>query len=284
METWLVISNCQTFGLTNSLKLLGPRFHIEGVDIWSFRHNIQKYKQEVSQYFRVIVHPQLQDGEFDFTAAQNLDFIPSIHFDAYHPDICYAFSNGPLEGPMGSYHSMIVLAAFEAGLDLETTRKLFNRDIFERSGFFSRWEQERTQLFQNFAKYDLDISASFAKWSRGDSFMYSVNHPKVRCIYDIAHAFMKRLGVETADGEVIPADNLLNGPCYPVYPEIAERLGVKGSYLFKLPNDYRLIPLEKFIELSFAVYAGLPAGSILVERGVLQRYEMVKAAIAEASR
>ncbi|MCZ3379306.1 MULTISPECIES: WcbI family polysaccharide biosynthesis putative acetyltransferase [Rhizobium] len=284
METWLLVSNCQTFGLANSLKLLGPRFHIDAVDIWAFRKNIGKYKEKLSQYFRVIIHPQFRDMDFDFGSAQNLDFIPSINFDAYHPDICYAFSDGPLEGPMGSYHSMIVLASYEAGLSVEATRKLFRRDIFEACGFFTRWEQERTQLFRHFSEHGLDISSSFVQWSRGEPFMYSVNHPKIRCIYDIARIFLRRLGVDTTDGEVLPADNLLNGPCYPVYPEIAETFGAGGSYLFKLPNEYRLISLEQFIEFSFAIYSRLPPRSILVEHAVRPRYDNVKAVIAEATR
>ncbi len=284
MESWLVLSNCQTFGLANSLKLLGPGFHIDAMDIWGFGKNIEKYKEDLPRYSRVIVHPQFRSIEFDFTVARNLDFIPSIDFDAYHPDVCYAFSSGPIEGPMGSYHSMIVLAAHEAGLGVEATRKLFRRDVFERCGFFSRWEQERAQLLKHFSEYGLDISSSFAQWSRGDAFMYSVNHPKIRCVYDIARTFMKRQGIDIVENEIMPADNLLNGPCYPVYPEIADTFGAKGSYLFKVSNEYRLISLEKFIELCFGVYARLPPNSIQVEGGVRQRYEIVKAVIAEVGR
>ncbi|MFB9949020.1 WcbI family polysaccharide biosynthesis putative acetyltransferase [Rhizobium puerariae] len=284
MESWLILSNCQTFGLANSLKLLNPRFRIDSMDVWGFRKNIEKYKEDLPRYFRVVVHPQFRNIDFDFTIAQNLDFIPSINFDAYHPDVCYAFSNGPIDSPMGSYHSMIVLAAYEAGLTTEATRKLFRRDVFERCDFFSRWEQERTQLLKHFSQYGLDISSSFAQWSRGDAFMYSVNHPKIRCIYDIARIFMKRLGVNTVESDLLPADNLLNGPCYPVYPEIAEVFGTRGSYLFKVPNEYRLISLEKFIERSFEVYASLPPNSIQVESAVRPRYANIKAVIAEAAR
>ncbi|WP_454850547.1 WcbI family polysaccharide biosynthesis putative acetyltransferase [Rhizobium binxianense] len=284
METWLLLSNCQTFGLANSMKLLGPRFHVDAVDIWSFKKNIDKYKSEIPKYFRVIVHPHFYNIDFDFSIAQNLSTIPSINFDAYHPDVCYAFSKGPLDGPMGSYHSMIILAAYEAGLGIEQTRKLFRQDVFEGCGYFRRWEMERTQLLSSFSQYGLDMASSFTKWSRGDAFMYSVNHPKIRCIYDIARAFMRRHGIETVDGDILPADNLLNGPCYPIYPEIAEMFGVRGSYLFKVPNDYRLVSLEKFIEFSFGTYARVPAGSIQVETAVRARYEQVKATIAEAAR
>lgn len=286
METWLLLSNCQTFGLGHSLQMLSPRFNIKAVDIYAFRYDIEKYRKSLSDYFRVIVHPQFQNIDFDFSSAQNLDVIPSIKFDAYHPDICYAFSerSGMLDGPMGAYHSMITLAAYAEGFDVDATRKLFRRDVFEACGFLDRWEEERAQLLQNFAKYELDISSAFRKWSRGGSFMYSVNHPKIQCIYDVARAFMKRLGVETVKNNFMPIDNLLNGACYPVYPEIAHTFGAEGSYLFKVPGDYRLISLEKFIELSFAAYSQFPAGTIHVERDVRERFQTVKTTIVQATR
>lgn len=284
METWLLLSNCQTFGLANSLNLLNPKFHIEAVDVYAFQHGIEKYRATLPEYFRVIIHPYFQTMDFDFTAARNLDIVPSIEFDAYHPDVCYAFSEsgGPLDGPMSAYHSMIVLAAYEAGLSAEATRKLFRRDVFERCGFLTRWEEERTDLINNFAQHGLDISSAFRNWSRGDSFMYSVNHPKIHCVYDIARAFMKRLGVQTFEGGIVPMDNLLKGPCYPVYPEIAETFGARGSYLFKMHNDYRLISLETFIDLSFASYSRFPVGTLHIEKSVRGRYAQVKAVITEA--
>jgi hypothetical protein len=282
MESWLVLSNCQTYELANSLKLLSSRFHIDAIDIWAFTKNIEKYKEELPRYFRVLIHPRFSNMDFDFSIAQNLDFIPSISFDAYHPDICYAFSNGPVQGPMGFYHSMIVLAAYEAGLSVEVTRKLFRRDVFERCGFFGRWEQERTQLLKHFAEYGLDIAPCFAQWSRGEAFMYSVNHPKIRCIYDIAGSFLKRLGVEAIASGIKPVDDFLNGACYPVYPEIAEAFGTQGSYLFKLPDEYRLISLERFIELSFAAYSRFLPRSIQVELAFRGRYDHVKTVVAGA--
>lgn len=284
METWLVLSNCQTYELANSLKLLSSRFHIDAIDIWAFTKNIEKYKQELPRYFRVLLHPRFCNMDFDFSIAQNLDFIPSISFDAYHPDICYVFSPGPVQGPMGFYHSMIVLAAYEAGLSIETTRRLFRRDVFERCGFFARWEQERTRLLEHFAEYGLDITPCFAQWSRGEAFMYSVNHPKIRCIHDIAGSFLKRLGVEPIASGMKPVDDFLSGACYPVYPEIAEAFGTQGSYLFKLPDEYRLISLERFIELSFAAYSRFPPRSIQVESTFRARYDHVKTVVVDAAR
>ncbi|WP_267549329.1 WcbI family polysaccharide biosynthesis putative acetyltransferase [Rhizobium rhizogenes] len=283
MEKWLLLYNCQTYGVGNSMQLLNPDITIDAVDNHLFMHNVDKFVEAVPTYSRMIIHPYFQRLDFDFSLAQNLTLLPSISFDAYHPDLCYAHSGAEVDGPMSVYHSTIVLAAYHIGLSIEATRKLFRRDVFEKCGFFDRWEASRSRLLRDFSEVGLDISSAFRRWSRTESFMYSLNHPKVQCLYDLARMFMQHLGVETREGRVLPPDNLVNGPCYPIYPEIGETLGVNGSYLFKVAGEYRLISLEKFIELSFATYASHPAGSIVAAPQFRKSYDKVKAAIVEAA-
>lgn len=67
---------------------------------------------------------------------------------------------------------------------------------------------------------------------------------------------MQMYGVSTHETHLRPHDNLLQGPCYPVYPEIADALGVKGSYLFKTGGSYRYLSLNEFINFSYDSYQG----------------------------
>lgn len=80
----------------------------------------------------------------------------------------------------------------------------------------------------------------------------------------------------------MPFDTIVNGVCLPVYPEIGELFGVRGSYMFKVFGEYKLISLEKLIELSFEAYADYGTDEITVEPGYLTRFNRVKQAIAEA--
>lgn len=282
METWLVISNTQTQNLADSLRLLTNDISIDHADVWTFGANIAQYEELIPTYDRVIIHPHIEQGYSDFSVARQLNRIPSIKFDAYHPDICFVLARGlPLNGPMGAYHSMLVLAAFQMGLSVDKTKSLFCRDIFERCGFFSRWDGERQQLLAHFADYGLDISAPFRAWSRRECFMYGIDHSKARPIHDIAHVFLQTCGIEPNRTDIIPADTIMTGACFPVYPEIGEALGVEGSYMFKQHQDYRLIALEHFIEFSFAAYAQFPKDDIKPDPRFGERYEVVKSVIAD---
>ncbi|CAN7155919.1 WcbI family polysaccharide biosynthesis putative acetyltransferase [Rhizobium rhizogenes] len=282
MERWLLISNCNTYGLARSLQLLSNSFELDCVDVWQFKKNMQDYTEKIPKYDRVIINPIAELMGYDFSSVENLYKIPNLEFDAYHPDFCFSTARGErIYKPLAANQSMIILSAFKAGLSIEKTRKLFRRDIYEQCGFFSRWEPARDRLISSFAAFGMDITNPFRRWSRGESFMHSLAHPKARPILDVARTFLRNHGIETNKMDLVPFDTIVDGACLPVYPEIGEIFGVGGSYMFKLPGEYRLISLEKFIELSFEAYSSFEVDEITVEPGFLTRFNRVKQVIAE---
>ena len=93
--------------------------------------------------------------------------------------------------------------------------------------------------------------------------MYSMNHPKAFVLADVARALLQRekLPIQDVDFDDFNVDDIVRGSVFPVYPEIAEHYGHRGSYTFKLAN-YRLsrsvgefMTLRQFVESSFHVYA-----------------------------
>ncbi len=128
-EKWLVVSNCATFGLANSLTLLNPSIEIDAVDIWKFKNDLEKYRQPgaLSSYARVLIHPAIVEVEgAEFMRAAKPHCVPSVSFAAYHPDITSAKAQEQFfKGPMGTYHSLIVLAAHELGYDAAKTVSFF---------------------------------------------------------------------------------------------------------------------------------------------------------------
>ncbi len=90
--------------------------------------------------------------------------------------------------------------------------------------------------------------------------MYSVNHPKLFVLADLAAGALASCGV-TADPQLcedyVP-DNVKLGAVWPVYPEIAARFGLNGSYRFKGNSSYDstnpCFDLREFVEKSYALY------------------------------
>lgn len=275
MEKWLVLSNCQTFGLANSLTLQYPGAAVDAVDIWAYKSNILAHDAKLNEYHRIIVHPEFLDIPGSALAErQGLIVVPSIYFAAYHPDSCYAASSrGGINSPIGAYNSMICLAAYRSGLSLDQTLSMYNPKTYDMAGFFDLWQDGRSSLLKKFADYGIDLSSAFNAWGRYKSFMYSVDHPAIAVVFDIARQTLKSMNIEPLDAGLHPHDNLANGPSFSVYPEIAEHCGVSGYGYFKKQGEYRLMSREDFIRGSYRGLEGHDPNSIVVDAMANERFQ-----------
>lgn len=281
-ERWLVISNCQTVGLGNSLSLLCPQVEVDTCDIWQFHSEADHWKAKIAAYDHLITIPENQsDGLVNFDAFTNVTRVPGFRFRGGHPDVTYIkCGETVVKGPMDGYHSVIVFAAFKKGLSEAEARSLFTLKSYERAGFFSIWESEKRVLFDSFESVGFNIRADFVNWMRSGGFMHTVNHPRINAVYDVAtHVARKLQTVAIVKCGIKPHDNLTVGPIYPVYPEIAERYGLAhGSYCFKQTGSYKVIDLEEFIAGSYSVYGNFNIEDLHTGN---HHYEMVLKLIEE---
>jgi hypothetical protein len=281
-----VVGNCQSFGIAYGMKLLNPSAHIDhftivrkGVaDLKLLARTLSTYDHAFSLEFQPGF---VRGGGWEELRALMPDIapIPSIVFAGFHPDTVYALDptqgRRPIEGPTGPYHSAIALFAFLRGMNVEQTEALFSSDLFEALGYFDVWEDSARELLELGAAAKLDLSADLVRWSRGGPFMYSMNHPKPHVLFDVGRALLKRSGLpHTANVafEDFAVDDIVRGAVYPVYPEIAERYGHRGNYLFKRANYAitrsvgEFLGLRGYIEASFARYAKLQRAQLINDR------------------
>lgn len=257
-QRWLLVSNCQVLGLGNCLNLLSDQVEVEHYDPVAFRNQGDALLERIDDFERVLVAPQIEANlAIDEQRCRALWRVPTISFNAYHPDLCYLLEDAkPLKGPLGDYHSLITYVAFRHGFSPQRTLSLFCGDIYARLGYFDHWDGERDRLLQTFRDSGFPLDATFAQWSRNGPFMYSINHPRIHCIRDVARSILQRAGLDAVYEDALPNDNLANGPIFPVYPEIGSTLGVSGSYLFKRHGQYGFLRLQEWISESFKLYAG----------------------------
>ena len=263
-QRWLLTSNCQAMGLGNCLNLLSDEISVEYYDPANFRKQARSLQQRVTGFDRVLIAPQLEHSlGVDFGACGEIWRVPTIAFNAYHPDICYVEANDkPLKSPLGDYHSLIAYAAFRVGLDLKRTLALYREEIYAALGYLDRWDHARDRLLGTFRDHGFDISQPFIAWTRGEPFMHSPNHPRIHCLRDVACGILARAGLEASYLASLPHDNLANGPIYPVYPEIGSRLGTHGDYLFKPGGTYQFLRHEAYLAACFDLYRSSPGTAL----------------------
>ena len=251
-QRWLVVFNCQAMGLANCLSLLSDEVTVEYHDPISFPRARSQLIGQLDQYDRVIVAPWFERNYgVDFGRVANVWRIPPLNFHGYHPDLCNLTVIG---GPLRGNHSVIAFAAYRCGMDVTETIRLFNPRTYEQMGYFDTWNADRAALLEQFSASGLDLGRYFVDWSRHGPFTYIPSHPAIRCLRDLARALLERAGLRAIATRLLPHDNLMNGDVFPVYPELATRLGVTGDYLFKRPLAYNLIGLRQYLEECHAFY------------------------------
>ncbi len=135
-----IVGNCQTLGVAYGMKILLPDGAIDFYQVqprtWA---SIELLAVTLKNYDFAFCC-DFPDG---FVRGGNSDTLqkrvarmmrfPLIAFAGFHPDIIgiEQASNGLLSGPMGPYHSAIVLLAFLAGFSIDEAEALFDRTGFQ---------------------------------------------------------------------------------------------------------------------------------------------------------
>lgn len=214
--------------------------------------------------------------------------VPGIAFPAFHPDADYVMdaAGTPIMGRMGQYQSSIAFFGWSQGLSVDETLGLYNAQVYRQLGFYDYWKPSRDHLLRVGELCDLPLGELVERWTRHGVWMYSMNHPRLFVLADLARALMAREGIATLpDAELFVADDLAVGPVWPLYPELAQALQVSsGSYEFKLPGQHDVpsqpvlfIGLRDLVEASFEAFAKHPTGSLHSTRMKSDRYKALAA-------
>lgn len=292
----LVSSNCQTSGITGSLRILLPDHQVDPFPYPEMpidEHHPLVAELERSDVWVVSAGADFLESTLRNTRTAKLRIltIPEVYFDAFHPDLVYAFveDRNTLEGATGPYNSAIALWAWRKGLTPEDAQNLFNPQIFDRLGYTARWippVERLTQLFEphphlNAKKFIMDIQLD-------GTFMHSVNHPKITVLAHLARQIARSLGatngVLSEPIEDFLVDGLLGaGYVWPVYPHIANRFGSNGSYTWKL-LDQSVLRLEEYLVDSFEKYDAIGIRDFNCRQLEWPQYDRVLGAMTSATK
>jgi len=259
----VITSNCMTGGLTSALTMLLPSFQFVPIPYVWIDENVLDDQLALADTWLVSAPEEVQTAALKWTAKSALRHIsfPDLYFSAFHPDQVYAWMrDGSLvEGATGPYNSAIALWAWQHGLNAQQATRLFTSEIFDALGYHDRWQVSVDRLRHDFVPYPhLDYRDFIIPLQRAGSFMHTVNHPKVTALAQLARLLAKHID-PSVDTESIPIENMMvdglfmASVSWSVYPSVANALGIKGAFMWKL-EDHSVIGLEEFVQRSFAKY------------------------------
>jgi Polysaccharide biosynthesis enzyme WcbI len=267
----IVVSNCATSAYVGGLKAIFPDWEVRGAmsdlaEKWltePLNAGFVKYLEECD--FLVGVPAEgARYGQLLPEKARRVT-VPQFWFYGLQPD-CFHLSGFTSVLGAGNLYSRIVVAAFQAGLTTKATSGLFNPMIYEAFGLLSRHEGEEQALVQRFAEYGIDLAGAVKRWSTRGVFLYSYNHPRIDIFTEILRRALVAAGLlpaselERIDVDLGVPDELAESIIWPVYPEIAEPLGLDGSLRWRRGRNqgYQTLDLQQFIEGSFERFSAQP--------------------------
>jgi hypothetical protein len=187
---------------------------------------------------------------------------PGLSFHGFHPDSLYVFCQGhrAVKGPLEDYHSAIVFNGYLAGLEPATIVNLFRDSVFEQLGYLDRYTLEVEALRHRYSTSLPGLIDRLPELSRRGSFMHAITHPTIRTLFTMAEEVLRQLNSLNSSnlprpGADLPIQDVLAASIsYPVYPSIADRLGISGSLRFKPHNTYKTLSLDEFVHASLGAY------------------------------
>lgn len=267
MNRVLVASNCQTAGLTQGLRLLLSDAEVIPIPYPEFPTGSQKLKDLCASFsqsdYVISTAPTEWNNKIlskSVLSKERLITAPEIYFEAFHPDLVYAFDTQKqtLMSPAGPYNSAIVLWAWRNGRTVTEAVNLFDEVSLRGLGYLARWNNSVERLKTIFSEHQMDVWSFLLPLQHLPVFMHTINHPRKEALAQLVRLICKKIdGVQPDIDEPIEDfmnDGLLSASAvWPVYPAIAAEYGINGSLTWKTPEG-TFLRLPKFVEESFAMY------------------------------
>ena len=269
-----VLGSCQASGFASCLKQVVPDAEIVAFTVTMRKSaEIPEIARRLAGFDLVFTQPlqqtffgPLRTDELKQTIP-SLCLYPHIAFSGFHPDIrAFGHRGKPVPSPTWNLHSGIVLAAFADRIPEKRVPDLFNAYIFALLGYFDEYERARQFVIGKAKEVGYELEPHIVEWRKRGVFMHIVNHPKIEVLAQLAQLGAKQAGLSgaLAPPEGVP-DRLARCQTWPVYPELARRLGVPGSLTFTGRKDVlfgrkatRTMEIDQVVAESYKSYAELP--------------------------
>lgn len=187
---------------------------------------------------------------------------PSIYFSGLFPQLGYLRqpSGGTLTGPLGEYHDMRIVSAYQSNMPIIECAQFITDDIsFYQKHFTEALSESRKRE----ASTDISIMPTIEGTLPQRPCLYTFNHPDNLVLYEIAITALQLLGL-TYDKLVAPRMRpFLDNVSAAIPLSISRMLGASWSRDFYYYSGERLHPLD-LVKAFYNTYSDIADFSALL--------------------
>lgn len=271
----LVISGCQGrmiadlmqsgggFGFVESIYLSSTQFN-DFVSSNGKSHGNLLAWADVIYTQKTLVHEILKK---DTVNGPKSKLMPLAEYSGLQPDLCTLIdmsSGAEIVGPMGVYQSLILVAAFFAGLDIDSAINSFNSSVYEKFGFAKKAEISKTQLLDQQKSTGYPLDEMFERWEESGKWMRTNNHPKKMVLADLVRFALEKEGINPMPNfDEYVVDDLADNADWPQYGAPGHDESNTETLKFKRPkafspiaNSAEFINLKEYTDMFYRSMEG----------------------------
>lgn len=267
----LVIGKCHSRGIASSWQALRPEDSVSSVTWVQLRkgYGIPRLIDEVREADQVFVEADA-DGTREWSprelglgvddpsvprlasSLEHATLYPVFHFTGFHPDFSRIEKTGC---------SQIAVAAHALGLSESRAAELFNGYIYRALGYYDEYPKAQGFALHVGRASGYDLSGVLQPVD-GKAFMHIPTQPTIGFWMRFAGMLCEQAGLPYDPAAPAPADEPAEELIWPVYPELAEPLGVQGGLDFKVSKGKPPISFEEMISTCYRILDSIDAAEV----------------------
>jgi len=252
-----LLGNCQVHGLRAGLAC-HPGLEVTAFEVW--RLSVSDYSAFDPNAWDFVISQPLSShyksmSQTNLRAARTpCAFVHNLYFNGLCPDSIYVGPpGGRVIGPMGDYHSSIVLDAFKAGVE---THEAERRMLEDGGGIdpVAAWNASLAELRRRESELDVPFSDHLERRAAECRSFWTFNHPEISLLVDYADVVVRTVFDRKPEPIAKPADDLRIIGTWPIYPWVREAHGLSFGGERQFEFGGKPLSATEFVESAYRTY------------------------------
>lgn len=279
----LFVGNCQVRPIESLLKHLSEVKKTQNIIVHLANNSERVQHEKLLNSADVIISQQIHDNYRCETVRSSIIkerhqkkiiFIPNLFYKGYTPDLCYLRlrGEGTLNGPLGDYHSSIILNSWKDGISIEDTIQIYRSSKTWKNHYWDVANDSLAEYKQRESSLDIKLTKFIENNLSKKQLFFTFNHPSKLLIIKLVEKIATYLELKRTGNSITQFAEPLNLVQVPIHRFTQKQLELKfdGPTKFhgvsKCTNEKQTYRLKKLVTLFFQKYENNK--NAILERGI----------------